>query len=54
MYDLHYREAALENGSTLRIYPNRTQVNTVCLMQGRCLPQPEKLQLTGCMLTTMI
>ena len=34
LYDLHYREAALENGSTLRIYPNRTQVNTVCLMQG--------------------
>lgn len=34
LYDLHYREAALENGSTLRIYPDRTQVNTVCLMQG--------------------
>ena len=34
LYDLHCREAALENGSTLRIYPNRTQVNTVCLMQG--------------------
>ena len=34
LYDLHYREASLENGSTLRIYPNRTQVNTVCLMQG--------------------
>lgn len=34
LYDLHYRETALENGSTLRIYPDRTQVNTVCLMQG--------------------
>ena len=34
LYDLHYREAALENGSTLRIYPDRTQVNTICLMQG--------------------
>lgn len=34
LYDLHYREAAIPNGSTLRIYPNRTQVNTVCLMQG--------------------
>lgn len=34
LYDLHYREAALTNGSTLRLYPNRTQVNTVCLMQG--------------------
>ena len=34
LYDLHYREAALENGSTLRIYPDRTQVNTICLMRG--------------------
>ena len=34
LYDLHYREAAIPNGSTLRIYPDRTQVNTVCLMQG--------------------
>ena len=34
LYDLHYRESALENGSTLRIYPDRTQVNTICLMQG--------------------
>ena len=34
LYDLHYREAALENGSTLRIYPDRTRVNTICLMQG--------------------
>ena len=34
LYDLHYREAAISNGSTLRIYPDRTQVNTVCLMQG--------------------
>lgn len=34
LYDLHYREAALENGSTLRIYPDRMQVNTICLMQG--------------------
>lgn len=34
LYDLHYRETAMDNGSTLRIYPDRTQVNTVCLMQG--------------------
>lgn len=34
LYDLHYKETALTNGSTLRIYPDRTQVNTVCLMQG--------------------
>ena len=34
LYDLHYREPSLTNGSTLRVYPNRTQVNTVCLMQG--------------------
>ena len=40
LYDLHYREAALENGSTLRIYPNRTQVNTV-LLTLRDAPRPE-------------
>ena len=34
LYDLHYRETTVENGSTVRIYPDRTQVNTVCLMQG--------------------
>ncbi|WP_455501126.1 FtsX-like permease family protein [Gemmiger sp.] len=34
LYDLPYREAAIDNGSTLRVYADRTQVNTVCLMQG--------------------
>ena len=34
LYDLSYREAAMDNGSTLRVYADRTQVNTVCLMQG--------------------
>ena len=29
LYDLHYRETAMGNGSTLRIYPDRTQVNTI-------------------------
>ncbi len=34
LYDMSYREAAMDNGSTLRIYADRPQVNTVCLMQG--------------------
>lgn len=34
VYDLFYAEEALTNGSTLRIYPNREQVDLVCLMQG--------------------
>lgn len=35
VYDLFYAEEALTNGSTLRIYPNRDQVDLVCLMDGR-------------------
>ena len=34
LYDLSYREAAMDNGSTLRIYADRTQVNTVCVIKG--------------------
>lgn len=34
VYDLFYAEEALTNGSTLRIYPNRDQVDLVCLMDG--------------------
>lgn len=34
LYDLPYREAALANGTTLRLYADRTQVNKICLMQG--------------------
>lgn len=45
LYDLHYRETAMENGSTLRIYPDRTQVNTVCLMQGAMPAAPGEMGL---------
>ena len=45
LYDLHYRETAMENGSTLRIYPDRTQVNTVCLMQGAMPAAPDEMGL---------
>ena len=34
VYDLFYAEEALTNGSTLRIYSNRDQVDLVCLMDG--------------------
>ena len=43
LYDLHYKEAALTNGNTLRIYPDRTQVNTVCLMQGELPTDPGEI-----------
>lgn len=49
LYDLHYRETAMENGSTLRIYPDRTQVNTVCLMQGAMPAAPVRWAWTACM-----
>ncbi len=35
IYDLSYVEEKLKNGSTLRIFPNRTDINKVCLMQGK-------------------
>ena len=38
LYELFYREFALENGSTLRVFQNREQVDLVCLMEGE-LPQ---------------
>ena len=34
LYELFYREFALENGSTLRVFQNRDRVNLVCLMEG--------------------
>lgn len=35
IYDLSYVEEKLKNGSTLRIFPERTTINKVCLMQGK-------------------
>ncbi len=34
LYDNFYAEEALTNGSTLRVFKNREQVNLVCLMEG--------------------
>lgn len=34
LYDNYYVEEALNNGSVLRIFANRTQVNLPCLMEG--------------------
>lgn len=34
LYELFYREFKLENGSTLRVFQNRDQVDLVCLMEG--------------------
>lgn len=34
LYDNFYMEEALTNGSTLRIFSNRTEVNRICLMEG--------------------
>ena len=35
LYDNFYTEEALTNGSILRIFKNREQVNRVCLMEGK-------------------
>lgn len=34
VYDLYYTEKDLDNGSTMRIYPERSEVNLICLMEG--------------------
>ena len=39
LYDNFYLEEALDNGSTMRIFKNREEVNKVCLMDGSL---PEK------------
>ena len=39
VYELFYTEIPLNNGSKLRIFPERTEVDLVCLMKGRF---PEK------------
>jgi len=40
LYDLFYYDASLTNGTTLRFYANREDVNKVCLMSGQ-MPQQE-------------
>ena len=34
LYENFYLEEALDNGSTMRFFKNRTEINGVCLMQG--------------------
>ena len=34
LYENYYIEEALDNGSTMRFFKNREQVNKVCLMKG--------------------
>ena len=41
LYENFYTEEPLDNGSTLRFFKDRTEVNLVCLMEGR-LPQSEQ------------
>ena len=43
LYELFYREFALENGSTLRVFQNRDRVNLVCLMEGEFPQKPGEI-----------
>ena len=54
LYDNYYVEEPLDNGSTMRFFKNRQQVDKVCLMKGELLPGQERLPLTECMQTTTI
>lgn len=49
LYENFYVEKALSNGSTLRIFKNREEVNKVCLMKEKCRKKSEKSPLTECM-----
>ena len=43
LYELFYREFALDNGSTLRVYQNRDQVDLACLMEGEFPKKPGEI-----------
>ena len=43
LYEIFYREFALENGSTLRVFQNRDQVDLVCLMEGEFPQEPGEI-----------
>ena len=43
LYELFYREFALDNGSTLRVFKNRDRVDLVCLMEGEFPQKPGEI-----------
>lgn len=43
LYEMFYAEEALDNGSTMRIYKERNDVNGVCLMDGALPVQPDEI-----------
>ena len=43
LYEIFYREFPLENGSTIRVFKNREQVNLVCLMEGELPAKPGEI-----------
>ena len=43
LYELFYREFNLDNGSTIRVYRNRDQVDLVCLMDGEFPQEPGEI-----------
>ena len=43
LYENYYVEEALTNGSTMRIFKNRDEVNKVCLMKGKMPEKPGEI-----------
>ena len=43
LYENYYVEEALINGSTMRIFKNRDEVNMVCLMKGKMPEKPGEI-----------
>ena len=48
VYDNFYTERSLSNDTTLRVFENRSEVNTVCLMEAKCRSQKTRSLLTVC------
>lgn len=43
LYEMYYVEEALDNGSTMRIYKMRDEVNGICLMEGALPVQTDEI-----------
>ena len=45
LYDMFYTDRNMDNGTVLRIYRNRNEIDLVCLMEGRLAEKPGEIAL---------
>lgn len=48
IFDIFYKELDMDNGSVLRLYRNRKEVNRICLMEGRFPEQSDEIAIDRC------